>query len=124
MRATINSTEGFTLLEVMIALAVMATALVALMGLSTGAVTTHERLQRITQATLLAQQKMSEASALAGQRQNEKGAFEDPFEAYRWRIRYSDPPVPVAGVQMVQVSVLWGEEAKNESVELTSFVFQ
>ncbi len=124
MKATIHSTEGFTLLEVMIAMAIMATSLVALMGLGSSSVRTHERLARITQATLLAQQKMSEAQKLGNTGQDDEGGFEEPFETYRWRIRYSPPPVPVAGVEMIQIAVLWGEEAKNDLVEFTSFIYQ
>lgn len=54
---TAERDNGFTLLEVMIALAIVGIALVTLIGLETRTVQLAERQQRVTQATLLAQGK-------------------------------------------------------------------
>lgn len=119
-----SAEKGFTLLEVMVAMAIAGIALVALLALANRSVGVQERLQRITQATLLAQEILTglETEAWQGRadlREEEK-AFAEPFSAYRWRTTYEDTPIPA--VKMVRVSVLWGEEKKNESVEMTSFV--
>jgi general secretion pathway protein I len=50
-----------------------------------------------------------------------RGEFNDPYAAYRWQITYADTPLP--SVQMVTVKVLWGDEERNELVDLTSFIF-
>jgi len=50
--------RGFTLLEVMISLAILAIALVAISGLNGGAVTMHAYGRRATEATLLLRGKM------------------------------------------------------------------
>jgi general secretion pathway protein I len=116
--------RGFTLLEVMIALAIVGIALVALLGLSNRSVGVNARLQRITQATLLAQEKMTEVEVIRQQSPtqltNEEGIFDKPYDAYRWRTVFEDTPLPA--VKQVTVTVLWGEENRNEMVELTSFV--
>ncbi|MFL5410893.1 MAG: prepilin-type N-terminal cleavage/methylation domain-containing protein, partial [Myxococcales bacterium] len=52
--------RGFTLLEVMISLAILAVALVALSGLNGGAVQMQAYARRATQATLLLRGKMSD----------------------------------------------------------------
>ena len=52
--------NGFTLLEVMIALAIVGIVLVTLIGLETRTIQLAERQERVTQATLLAQEKMTE----------------------------------------------------------------
>ena len=123
MRRRLQGADGFSLLEVMIAVAVVAIALVTLLGLSNRTVLVQERVQKITRATLLAQQILSErevggvSSLYAG---NTEGEFEPPFEDFRWHIRYED--TLLAQVKLIHVSVLWGRAESNELVELTSFV--
>jgi len=118
--------KGFTLLEVMVALAIVAIALVALMGLGNRSIAVNARLQKITQATLLAQQRMTEIEIQSGQgglqALNEEGVFDEPFAEFRWRLKYEDTPLP--NLRIVTVTVAWGDEARNESVDLDSFVFQ
>jgi general secretion pathway protein I len=121
-----SDVRGFSLLETMIALAIIGIALVTLLGLGNRSINVSGRLQKITQATLLAQEKMTEIelTAQAGSRglQNDEGGFAAPFEIYRWYTVFEE--TPLAMVRMVTVTVLWGEESKNELVELTSFVFR
>jgi general secretion pathway protein I len=117
--------SGFTLLEIMIALAIVSIAMVSLLALANRSIGVHDRLQRITSATLLAQQKMAETEVnarngtLTGA--ETEGVFSEPYAAYRWQITYADTPLP--SVQMVTVTVLWGDAVRNELVDLTSFIF-
>jgi general secretion pathway protein I len=116
---------GFTLLEVMVALAIVSVALVSLLTLANRSITTHARLQRLTQATLLAQQKMAttEVDARFGRlvRNRQEGVFPEPYSAYRWRLDFADTPLP--SIKAVTVTVVWGEEKNHESVDLTSLLF-
>jgi general secretion pathway protein I len=116
---------GFSLLEVMIALAIAGIALVSLLSLANRSLAVHDRLQKITQATLLAQHQMAvtEVDAQSGLRDftTEQGTFEEPFELYRWRLEYTETPLP--SVWMITVTVSWGDEAENETVALDSFIF-
>jgi general secretion pathway protein I len=120
-----HAERAFTLLEVMIALAIVGVALVALLSLNTRSIQVHSRLQKITQATLLAQEKMSETEVLAETKNLDfsagNGSYAPPFNEYRWQLAFGD--TPIASVKMVTVKVLWGEEEKNELVELNSFLF-
>jgi general secretion pathway protein I len=113
------------LLEIMIALAIVSIAMVSLLALANRSIGVHDRLQRITAATLLAQQKMAETEVNARhgtlQSADLQGEFSGPYTEYRWRITYADMPLP--SVQMVTVTVLWGDEERNELVDLTSFIF-
>lgn len=123
MRHSAHSPDGFSLLEVMIAMAVIAIALVTLLGLSNRTVLVQERIQKLTRATLLAQQIMSEQEAgitRAGSLGDQEGTFEAPFADFQWRISYEDTLIPQ--VQQIIVTVIWGAEQQNEQVELTSFV--
>ena len=121
------SAQGaFTLLEIMVALAIISIAMIALLGLGNRSIGVHDRLQHLTQATLLAQQKMAESELEArlggvAQLDDSSGEFEEPFSDYRWRVAINTTPLPA--VQMVTVSVLWGDEDRNEVVDVTSFLF-
>ncbi|MBU4119862.1 MAG: type II secretion system protein GspI [Proteobacteria bacterium] len=110
----------------MVALAIIGIAMIALLSLGNRSIGVHSRLQHLTQATLLAQQKMAESELKARDNRGAKladgvGTFAEPFAAYRWRIVVSTTALPA--VQMVTVTVLWGKEERNESVDITSFLF-
>ena len=117
--------RGFTLLEIMVALAIISVALVALLALGNRSIATHARLQQLTQATLLAQQKLAtaEVDARLGRLEQvrQEGVFPEPYTAYRWRLEFADTPLP--SIRTITVTVAWGEEDRNESVDLTSFLF-
>jgi len=119
--------QGFTLLEVMIALAIVGTTLIAMLSLGNRTIATNAQLQRLTQATLLAQEKMTEIEQSAAanrnlEMQNGQGTFSDPFAEFSWQTSFS--PTPIDLVQQVVVTVSWGEASQNEQVDLTSFVFR
>jgi general secretion pathway protein I len=118
-----RSDEGFTLLEVMIALAIVAIALVTLLGLSNRSIQVQGRIQKMTRATLLAQQLMSEQEIIDPATRSwepQEEAFEPPFADFRWQISYQDTLLD--RVKQVNVVVLWGDPARNEQIELISFV--
>ena len=115
--------NGFTLLEVMIALAIVGIALVVLLGLETRTIKLAESQQRVTQATLLAQEKMTEIEAGAlvpSGLDGSEGQFAPPFELYRWVVAQESTPLPA--IEMVTVTVAWGETKLNEAVDLSSFI--
>jgi general secretion pathway protein I len=120
----IQGADGFTLLEVMIALAIVAIALVTLLGLSNRTVLVHERIQKLTRATLLAQQLMSEQEVqivgVGTLDEEQEGIFEEPFADFSWRIYYESTMIPQ--VQQIHVQVSWGQSQSNQQVELISFV--
>ncbi len=118
--------KAFTLLEIMVALAIIGIAMVSLLSLGNRSIGVHDRLQRMTQATLLAQKKMAESELEARSRGVEQladnaGEFAEPFSDYRWHIAVNSTPLPA--VQMVTITVLWGDEERNEGVDVTSFLF-
>jgi general secretion pathway protein I len=122
----VSSESGFTLLEVMIALAIVAIALVTLLGLANRSVGVHGRLQKMTQATLLAQSKVAEIESRARQQERPleslEGVFDPPFEGFRWRVEFGQ--TPLASVSSMTVTVVWGDAARNEAVDLTSFLLR
>ncbi|WP_429885912.1 type IV pilus modification PilV family protein [Geoalkalibacter halelectricus] len=118
--------KGFSLLEVMVALAVVAIALTTLLSLGNRSINAQAEIQRLTRATMLAERVMSEVETFYrlgrdGELDHE-GVFEEPFQDYRWELIFSDTLLPA--VQQIDVVVLWGAEERIERVALTSFVFR
>jgi len=115
--------SGFSLLEVMIALAIVAIALVSLLGLSNRSILVQDEIQKLTQATLLAQQVMNEQISGVGTRgmgEVSEDDFDEPFADFHWQISYQE--TLISKVRQVTVTVLWGAAEKNEQVQLVSFV--
>lgn len=117
-----SASDGFTLLEIMIALAIIAIAFVALLGLRNRDIVLHEYGRTLIAATALAQQRL--ADTLVGP-YPEVGRTEGPFdEAHaRFSWRQDVNPTPFDFVREVRVVVRWAE-AQEDQVELVSYVFQ
>jgi general secretion pathway protein I len=104
-----KSVRGFTLLEVMISLAILAVALVALSGLNGGAVTMQAYARRATQATLLLRGKMSDVEELLQKdgfsdfNDDKHGTFEDDEggAGYEWRAEILKPDVQIDAAQLL-----------------------
>ena len=123
MNSKFRQQQGFTLLEVMVALAIIATVLVSLLGLQTRTINAGDRQQKLTRATMLAQERMTDIEgAKASSQRDDDGVFDEPFENFRWQVRFK--PTPLASVREVTVTVAWGDEGNNEDVSLTSFLFR
>lgn len=116
---------GFTLLEIVVALAIVSMALVSLLSLGNRSVAVHNRLQHLTQATLLAQQKMTEIEIAARQgklaRSTQSGVFAAPHADFSWSLEFA--PTPLPSVVVATVTVAWGDRKKNEAVDVASFLF-
>jgi general secretion pathway protein I len=113
--------KGFTLLEVMVAVAILGMVLVSLLGLKNRSVQDVMVAERITTATLLAKRVMTET--LLSRKLlplDEEGEFEEEeFKDYRWKKSIS--PTPLLTILEVRVAVVWQEGERQEMVELVSY---
>jgi len=113
--------KGFTLLEVVVALSILAVTFVVLLGLRNRDILQHQEARSMTQATLLAQKKISEVEmgdfpslgVVAGD-------FPEPDERFNWTQTVSTTPFDFA--RQVDIVVAWREGERQESVLLTTFV--
>lgn len=112
--------SGFTLLEVMIALAIIAIALVGLLGLTQRSIMAQDEAGRITRATLLAQEKLARIESGIDEAEAGSDRFPAPDDLYLWQVLTS--PAPIPDVRQVEVRVSWGKAERNEQVRLISFV--
>jgi general secretion pathway protein I len=117
------ASPGFTLLEVVVAMAVLAVALVSLLGLYHRNLQQTIQTQRLSVAMLLAQEILTRTQ-LEGRTTTPQttGDFVElhpgQYPEFRWqRTVYS---TPLAGLWEVRVAVSWGERA-DEVCELTLF---
>jgi general secretion pathway protein I len=79
-------TRGFTLLEVMVALSIIAVALIAVYKLYAQTLSMNYSLQFNTQAPVLAQKKMAEFFLLSPDELiDDSGDFGDEFKNYSWK---------------------------------------
>lgn len=127
--------SGFTLLEVLLAIALLAIALPVLLGLRNFDLDLHARAGELTAATLLAQEKLLEAE-LAGLypigetvgdfRNAPLGApltvqAADRAVGYTWKRTIS--PTPLELIREVRIKVSWPRGAAEEAVEVSTYVF-
>jgi general secretion pathway protein I len=120
-RSITPRSKGFTLLEVMVAVAILGFVLVSLLGLASRSEQDVMLAERITTATLLAKRVMTEAlTAKIIVLTEDEGAFEEEdFKDYRWKKIIS--PTPIEKLMEVRIAVLWEEGQRQEMVELVSY---
>ncbi|KJU86840.1 type II secretion system protein GspI [Candidatus Magnetobacterium bavaricum] len=106
--------DGFTLLEVLIALAILSGVLVTLIHTLNYNLSVLQRHEVITVASLLAKEKLSEAMRLHVT--EDSGKFPVPFEDYAFELRNHDSPIP--DVVVVEITV---KKAKEQVVLRTLY---
>jgi general secretion pathway protein I len=100
--------RGFTLLEVMISLAILAVSLVAISGLNGGAVAMEAYARRATEATLLLRAKMNDLEdqlhkdGFSDFDDDKRGTFDDEgAPAFAWRAEILKPDVQIDPAQLL-----------------------
>jgi general secretion pathway protein I len=134
--------KGFTLLESVIALAVASIALLALLQLQLVGMNTADKAQGMTQAVLLAQEKMAEAlSAGYPPIGTKSGTVEADGDQFTWQLEVTDArlPEPVMAdaarqsylpssdrnrLRKLSVDVTWQKGPGQKHVGLTTYVAQ
>lgn len=132
-----SAKEGFTLLEVMIAMAILAMSLTILLGAVNSGVIYSGNQRDVTIASFLAQSKMTELERkreLLSANSEDSGTFEGEFERFSWRYvitldtgieqlgDLADLNVPFEPMK-VEVTVSWKDGAKEKSFVLQEMMF-
>src|SRR5262249_40420277 len=114
---------GFTLLEVLVALAVLAVALVSLLGLQNRNLLLTMQAERLSTATLLAREMLTRTQLEGPDAARvTSGDFSSlhpqQYPEFRWHRTVR--PAPLEGLWELRVEVTWGER-EDERAELTLF---
>jgi general secretion pathway protein I len=129
-----GSERGFTLLEVLIALGILALALPILLGLRNWDLDLHARAKELMTATILAQEKLIETELGAQLPTGETGGefLATPLGSlptadittrpanYRWKRFVS--PTQLPAVREIKIQVLWPRGKTDEMVEVSTYV--
>ncbi|MBW2030506.1 MAG: prepilin-type N-terminal cleavage/methylation domain-containing protein [Deltaproteobacteria bacterium] len=115
-RSKVKGSVGFTLLEVMIAMAIIAIVLTAVLGSQSQSVSFANEAKFYTTASLLAQSKMAEWDVMPEEELiSDSGDFGEDFPGYSWHVSVSNVILDMPGkvpdyLKRVDVQVSWGDE--------------
>jgi general secretion pathway protein I len=130
-----HNEHGFSLLEVLLAVAILAIALPVLLGLRNFDLELQSRSMELTTATLLAQEKLLETELSGSFPIGEStGDFQSPAPGvqssinetdrapgYRWK--RSIMPTPLELIREVRIQISWPRGAQDETLEVSTYVF-
>ena len=124
MNYKVQNSAGFTLLEVMVAVAILAISLTALFGAQSSGVSLAAETRFNTQAPLLAEMKLAELQ-VAKELFSQDGDFGDDFPDFTWELEtedaifdQSDLLSPLdAKLQHLKLTVRWGEDQYSYQTE-------
>lgn len=110
MRRRIHN--GFTLIEIMISLSILVVGLVALLALFISSFDVAMKATNLTEATLLAQQKMEEIKKAGYPKVSESWTdFSNPMYSYQV-VAVPDPPAATDTYQTITLTVRWSYRGK------------
>lgn len=108
--------RGFTLLEVLVSLAVLSITLLLAYEVLSGAIAAEDRSERWTVASCLGETLVRESTAAWPETGETSGKFAAPIEAYSWTRTVRPAAHPDA--REVEVSVTWSAGGREEKVTL------
>lgn len=123
-----QSITGFTLLEVMVAMAVLSIVLVSVYRMHSQTLTMNTAARFYTQAPLLAQKKMAEVTTTSsGIFGSDSGDFGENFPGYSWQVSATDVSSELLGEvtdDFKRIEVMVAYLNNQYSYRLTSYRFQ
>ncbi|MFC1534076.1 prepilin-type N-terminal cleavage/methylation domain-containing protein [Thermodesulfobacteriota bacterium] len=112
--------QGFTLLEVMVALSIIAIALTAVLGMQSQSLSLASEAKFGTTASLLAQGKIAEIETLNTEDLvSSSGDFGEDFDGYSWQIEVNNVVLEsTEGIfrhlRQIDLKVSWGESEQYQ----------
>jgi type II secretion system protein I len=108
--------RGFTLLEVLVSLAILSITLLLAYEVLSGAIAAEDRSERWTVSSFLGETLVRESTAVWPEIGESSGKFAAPMEAYSWK--RSILPAAHPDAREVHVTVTWSSEGREEKVTL------
>ena len=108
--------RGFTLLEVLVSLAILSITLLLAYQVLSGAIAAEDRSERWTVASCLGEALVRESTAVWPDTGDTDGKFAEPLDSYSWT--RSIVPAMHPDAREVHVTVTWSSEGREEQVTL------
>ena len=108
--------RGFTLLEVLVSLAILSVTLLLAYQVLSAAIAAEERSERWTVASCLGEVLVRESTAVWPEIGETEGKFDPPAEEYSWK--RSIRPAAHPDAREVHVTVTWTAGGREEQVSL------
>jgi general secretion pathway protein I len=113
--------RGFTLLEVLISLSIIAVVLLACLRAQNQSIRLYHLSRDMTTATILARQKMGEIELEGFPAVGEdEGDFEDEFPGFTWKKTVA--MTPFEGARRVDLSIIWKEGFRERRVNVIAYI--
>jgi general secretion pathway protein I len=126
-----RSIEGFTLLEVMIALAIMMVAFSSILAIQSSSMNSALRSRQIHEVSMLARHAMAETEVeITGKKFEEiseelSGQFAEPYADYSWVRKVKEVKLPnLAGISQAAQQAQGGASAKEDDSQSSAIVEQ
>jgi len=116
MRKRTFCTQGFTLLEVLVSLAILSATLITAYQVTSGALAAEKRAEAWTTAILLGEEKLQEVTETFPETQETNGTFPDPHKEYAWSLVVKQALHPDA--REVYLTVSWDNDGNEEKITL------
>lgn len=115
-----NNNDGYTLIEALVALTIVSFGLIAVLGLFNKSLMRYDEAQRITQATIIASNKLQSELSMA--LPHLVPAVPQEAEAVdNYAIAKSYQGTGVPGIKQITISVSWGDRPE-ETTSLSAFL--
>ena len=115
--------RGFTLLEVMIALAILALVGVAFLRAQAGSIRLVDESNQVSLATLLAREKMAELEGMGFPEVGKNsGTGGEAYPALRWEQVVTTTELPA--IRKALVRILWRDGIRERTLELVAYFAQ
>ena len=117
--------RGFTLLEVLISLLIIAIVLITCLRAQNQSIRLYHLSRDMTIATILARQKMGEIELAVKLGEfpelgEDEGDFEDTFPGFSWQKSVSTTPFEEA--RRVALSIIWKEGIRERRVDVIAYI--
>jgi prepilin-type N-terminal cleavage/methylation domain-containing protein len=116
----IKSNQGFTLVEVMLSVAIVSMALVLLIQSFAMIGNSYFSASHYTKAILLLDKKIHDVQSGVIKGSKLSDSFEVPFEGYQWKI--NQQPVFDNNYRKLQIQVSWDQRTENDDLAISTIV--
>ena len=121
--------RAFTFVEVIIALTIVSIALLGLIRLHIISINMAESVEITSQATLLAQEKITEAFAAGYPNQgSNRGTVQKNALCFNWQTEVADLHLPqfdkadICGLRKVSVDISWKQGIRQKHLQMSTYV--